>query len=103
MVNDHAQVHTVDRQQFASITQHARTNMWPEHWPAGVYMVSQDGLAMLGMDHRGNLYLDGERLYTERRLGRQERILAWILAVSAVTAALAATASAVADWVPLIR
>jgi len=44
----------------------------------------------LGLDPKGNLYLDGKRLYTAQRLAWQERILAWIVAVAAAAQGVAA-------------
>lgn len=102
MIAPPKQTTAVDREQWATITQHARTNMWPVHWPPGVYMLSLEGSSFLGMDDKGNLYLDGERLYTEKRLARQERVIAWIVAVAAIAAALAATLSALADWLTVL-
>lgn len=58
-------------------------------------MISMEGLALIGLDRHGALYLDGERLYTERRLAGPERVIAWIAAAAAV---LAASSTAVQAW-----
>jgi hypothetical protein len=55
-------------------------------------------LSFLGLDEKGHLYLDGERLYTEKRLARQERVLAWCLVILTGIAAGGTVASAIADW-----
>ena len=66
-----------------------RTGIHPEHWPADVETISLEGLSFLGLDSKGNLYLDGSRVHTERRLATQERVIAWLVAASTVVAAIA--------------
>jgi len=48
-----------------------------------------EGLSYLGLDSKGNLYLDGHRVHTERRLATQERIIAWLVAASTVIGSVA--------------
>lgn len=78
-----------------------RTGQRPEHWPADVEIISMEGLSFLGLDRKGNLYLDGHRVYTERRLATQERVIAWIVAVAAIASAFATAVQAWADYVKL--
>lgn len=73
-----------------------RTGQRPEHWPADVEIISLEGLSFLGLDSKGNLYLDGHRVHTERRLATQERWIAWIVAISTIVAAIAAVVGAYA-------
>lgn len=94
-------IDVVDREEWQHLTTNGRTNIWPEHWPKDVRCISFKGTILLGLDSKGHLYLDGDRLYTERRLGRQERILAWIVACAAIIAASAACISAWADFVQI--
>ena len=61
-------------------------------------MISTDGIGLIGLDDEGQLYLNGKRLYTEKRFATQERAIGWIgLSVGAIAAG-ATLASAVADW-----
>ena len=82
----------VTRAEFQATLMHARTNKWPEHWPEDVRSISLNGLSLIGLDHKGNMYLDGERLYTERRLARQERVIAWSLVFFTAMGAIATAA-----------
>lgn len=75
-----------------------RSGLHPEHWPDDVNVISQSGLEMLGVDLDGNLYLDGKRLYPERRLGRFERWMAAIASVAGILGVGATVVSAIADW-----
>ena len=86
---------TQSKSEFYEKLQHGRTGIHPAHWPDGVEIISLEGLSLLGLDHSGHLYLDGERLYTARRLARQERVIAWIVTAST---ALAAAATAYQAW-----
>ena len=56
-------------------------------WPAGVHALSDEGLQLLGLDRKGQLYWDGKPLEVRRRFG-----LTWRqkLATGAVTAAVIA-------------
>ena len=67
-----------------------RSGIHPAHWPAGVEIITQNGLELLGVGPDGSLYLDGKKLYTERRLATQERVLAWIVAIFTAVGAVAA-------------
>ncbi len=75
--------------EFYESAQHQQSDIWPEHWPEDVRVISTNGLALLGLDGKGNLYLDGERLYTAKRLATQERALAWIVTAATVLGAVA--------------
>lgn len=83
---------------FYSEVQGGRTSIHPEHWPAGVNMISLEGLGLIGLDQNGNMYLDGDRLYTEKRLNWFERLLASLVAGASVVAAIAGIFSAIATW-----
>lgn len=91
-----------DRERFADEIAHARTNIHPQHWPDDVRMVSMQGLALLGIDSKGRLYLDGEQVYTVKRWGAQERTIAWIVAAATIVTAIAACISAYADLRPVL-
>lgn len=74
----------------------------PDDWPDHVQAISQNGLGLLGIDSEGRLYWDGKRLPTIT-LTRWQKIGAVMLAASAAIAALAATASAIAEWKALAK
>jgi len=69
-----------------------------DHWPAGVYTVSLEGLDHLGVGKDGLLYWDGKLVKTTRKitLDTQERVLAWIVAGATVVAAVATALQAYA-------
>ena len=71
-----------------------------QSWPANVWNIGMDRLDYLGVDDKGQLYWNGQPLEVRRPLSLSfwQRIGAVAIAVSAVVGALAATASAVADW-----
>ena len=55
----------------------------PHYWPSDVRPLSIDGTALFGISQRtGSMFWDGRKLVTENRLARQERVIAWIVAVS---------------------
>lgn len=87
-----------DRERFDAELRHGRTNIHPEHWPSDVRMVSLKGLGYLGLDNKGQLYLDGEQVYTVRRWSNVERILAGLGVTAAWVGAIATGISACADW-----
>lgn len=87
-------------EQFYASLRHARTGQRPEHWPADVETISLEGLSFLGLDTRGNLYLDGHKVHTERRWATQERVIAWIVATATVIAAIGTTVQA---WAAIIN
>lgn len=97
---DEAQLETShwDRERFNDELRHAKTNIHPEHWPPHVRMISQNGLGYLGLDDKGQLYLDGEEVYTVKRWSWVERILAGSGVGAAWVAAIATAISACADW-----
>lgn len=82
---------------------HGRTGIRPAHWPEDVEIISLEGLSFLGLDTKGNLYLDGHRVYTERRLASQERIIAWLAVAATSIAAIAGCVSAYAAMAALHR
>lgn len=86
-------VHSISERDFTAKLPNWRTNIWPEHWPENVRSISLEGLGLLGLDDEGNLYLNGKRLYTERRLASQERLIAWLVAISTFVGAVAAVIS----------
>lgn len=90
--------HEVSEAEFFADLQHWRTNIHPAHWPENVREISVNGLSLLGLDDEGQIYLNGKRLYTEKRFANQERLIAWIATTSAVVAALATVASAIIEW-----
>ena len=58
----------------------------PEDWPRTVRPISMNGLGLLGVDERnGDLYWDGTKVETTKRLATFERTLA-ILATAATVA-----------------
>lgn len=77
-----------------------RTNLHPSHWPADVHQISIDGFSLLGLDSKGNLYLDGDRVYTVRRWSTVERVLASLGVLAACVGALASAVSAYAALYP---
>lgn len=83
--------------EFYREVMHGRTDIHPQHWPADVNIISVEGLSLLGKDLKGNLYLDGRRLYTEARFNWVERLLASALALAAIVGAVAASVSAYVD------
>ncbi|TAU80469.1 hypothetical protein ELI41_29625 (plasmid) [Rhizobium leguminosarum] len=60
----------------------------PSDWPAEVKAISFSGLNLFGIDVDNNLYWDGRRLQHITRLGRTERGLAWLVALSTVASAI---------------
>ena len=76
--------------EFYDSVKMSRTGIHPTHWPDGVEILSLNGLNLLGIGQDGALYLDGKRLYTERRLAAQERVIAWLVAFFTAIAAIAA-------------
>jgi hypothetical protein len=69
----------------------------PPEWPDGIRAISMKGLALFGLDEAGQLYWDGNRVLVRRRV-----TLGWFERVLATAAALAAVASAAADWWPIL-
>lgn len=53
----------------------------PSDWPAGVRPISLAGSGLFGIDGKGEIYWDGHRLITEKRLSNFERALAIIALV----------------------
>lgn len=93
---DH-EVDEVPEADFRSRMGRGRTNRHPSHWPADVHEISLEGLSYLGLDSKGRLYLDGDPVYTVKRWGRSERLIALAGVTAAVIGATAALFSAVTD------
>lgn len=81
----------------------ARSAKWstrspPPEWPSHLKPISTPGLALFGINPAtGRLYWDGQELQI-----RQTISLRWIELTLAFVVALAAVASAVAQWMPII-
>jgi Holliday junction resolvase len=88
---------TLTAAEFAELRAKARTNDRPDHWPADVRCISLEGISLIGLDSKGQLYLDGEQVYTTRRFSNQERAIAWLAVFFTGVAAAAACVSAYAD------
>lgn len=85
----------LSKNEFYSRVKAARTNLHPNHWPEDVNVVSLEGLEYLGLDSKGHLYLDGDRVYSTRRWSNGERLIA----IAGVAAAfIAAVASLITAW-----
>lgn len=60
----------------------------PKGWPQNVRIISLEGLGRIGIDPKTNeLYWDGQRIVTEKRLASYERWLATLATGSAVVVA----------------
>jgi hypothetical protein len=60
----------------------------PTHWPPHLRIISLEGLNTIGIDPKTNeLYWDGQRIVTEKRLASYERWLATLATGSAVVVA----------------
>lgn len=83
------------------IRKHARSKERPSSWPENIQAISLSGLALLGIDDQNRLYWDGSRIEVRNRVNLTfwQRIGAVAVVISAVVGALAAAASALADWV----
>lgn len=67
----------------------------PPHWPKHVKIISMEGLAHIGVDPKtSELYWDGQKLVTERKLAGFERGLATVATIATCLGALAACAEA---------
>lgn len=74
----------------------------PIGWPVGVKPISQEGLALLGVDPSTNeIYWDGQKLVTERRWSNGERWLAGIAIAVTFIGSVAACVQAWAAWVSI--
>lgn len=77
-------------------------------WPKGVRAIDFDNLNRLGYDDKGALYWDGSPIVTSpfASLTRGEKIIAIVLAISAVIAALGSAvqgATAYENWACSVR
>ena len=72
----------------------------PPEWPQNVRAISLKGLTLFGLDEEHRLYWDGNRVEVRNRLSLTlwQRVGAVIIAGSTFVGALAAVASAIADW-----
>lgn len=57
----------------------------PLSWPKDVRPISYEGLTLFGLDKRGHVYFDGERLVVDREL-RLSSFQAFLLSVTAAGA-----------------
>ena len=80
-------IQRITKAEHLAIVNGGRTNIQPEHWPDGVRMMSVEGTAMLGVDEKGRLYLDGDRLYTAKRFAGIERAIGIVVAIGAISTA----------------
>jgi hypothetical protein len=62
-------------------------------WPKGVRGITQSELDRFGLDEDFRLYWDGSPVAMSVRLNTEQRILAWIVALSAAATALASAAA----------
>ena len=60
----------------------------PPDWPRDVKPLAWQGINLLGVDDRRNVYWDGQRLQTVAKLGWVERALATAVAVGTVSMAI---------------
>ncbi|WP_105424412.1 hypothetical protein [Neorhizobium tomejilense] len=59
----------------------------PKSWPSDVSSISINGVSLLGVDLRNNLYWDGQRLQIVRKLGWFERGIGILVAIATIAAA----------------
>jgi hypothetical protein len=96
-VNELAKAANQTPHDWVKTRRHARSDIRPPEWPKNVQAISVNGLSLLGIDDRNRLYWDGQRI-TTFTLSAWQKAGAVVLTVSAAVAALAAVASAAADW-----
>jgi hypothetical protein len=82
---------------------HIRRIKWadakpPIDWDQSLKPISLEGLSLLAMDPKGNLYWDGERLATTLKLTPLQKIGAAIVSIVAIAGGLG---GAVQGWVAL--
>jgi hypothetical protein len=66
------------------------------HWPAGVESLGVGNIDRLGRHRKTNeLYWDGQKLVTERRLANFERVMVFIATFSTAVGAIAAVAQVI--------
>ena len=70
----------------------------PKHWPSGVRSISIEGLSLIGVDHDGRIYYDGKPIAYQATLAGQERIIAWIIAISTLASAIGTLVQAYFSW-----
>ncbi|TIQ85258.1 MAG: hypothetical protein E5X38_21245 [Mesorhizobium sp.] len=71
----------------------------PEHWPSNVKKISIDGLDRIGIDPKTNeLFWDGQKLVTERKLASFERWLAFFATLATCVGAFVEVGRAAGWW-----
>ena len=72
-------------------------------WPEDVWCIGINRIDLLGVDGKGNLYWDGRPVEYRRPvvLSAWQRFAAFLIALSAVVAAVSAAVSAYADYVSI--
>jgi hypothetical protein len=58
----------------------------PSHWPSDVRPISTEGLTLLGIDRKNNLYWDGELIQTIPTRWKVAALLAFMLAALSLVA-----------------
>ncbi len=82
---------------------HVRRIKWanvkpPSDWDQSLRTISLEGLSLLAMDPKGNLYWDGERLATTLKLSFLQKLGAVIVTLFAIAGGLG---GAVQGWIAL--
>ncbi|RWM88600.1 MAG: hypothetical protein EOR84_27280 [Mesorhizobium sp.] len=71
----------------------------PAEWPEGIRGISQEGLALLGLNPKTNtLHWDGQKLAIEKRLANFERGMALMVTIATVVLACIEVGRA-AEWI----
>jgi hypothetical protein len=71
----------------------------PPEWPAGVQSISLEGLALLGVEPATNeLYWEGRKLVTEKKLAAYERWLATLATAATIVMAVVEVGRAAGVW-----
>ncbi|RWE12439.1 MAG: hypothetical protein EOS61_14950 [Mesorhizobium sp.] len=80
-------------------TQHYSDSTPPSHWPKNVKRISMDGLDQIGIDPKtGEMYWDGQKLVTERKLANFERWLAFFATLATCVGAVVEVGHAAGWW-----
>ena len=79
------------------IRRFSRSDERPQEWPDAVQSISGEGLALLGIDNENKLYWDGKRVPTVK-LTLMEKTALYLATIFTGITAVAALASAWADW-----
>ncbi|BCH25176.1 hypothetical protein MesoLjLb_49610 [Mesorhizobium sp. L-8-3] len=70
----------------------------PDGWPKDIRPISLEGLTLFGIGRDGQIYWDGQKLVTEKRLATYERVLATMGAAAAVTVAVVEVGRSIGWW-----